>query len=135
MDIKSPEERSKNMAAIRSRDTKPELLLRKKLFKKGLRYRITNKLPGKPDIIFPQLKIAVFVDGCFWHRCPECYKQPENNYLFWEEKISSNVRRDRLVNEKLSRDGWKVIRFWEHEIYRDLDGVAERIYVQVKPGL
>jgi DNA mismatch endonuclease, patch repair protein len=111
VDVKTPEERSKNMAAIKNRNTKPELLLRKKLFKNGLRYRISNNLIGKPDIIFPRFKIAVFVDGCFWHRCPECYKKPENNALFWEGKILSNVRRDKLVNEKLIKDGWHVMRF------------------------
>ena len=125
MDIKSPEERSKNMAAIRSRDTKPELLLRKKLFKKGLRYRITNKLPGKPDIIFPQLKIAVFVDGCFWHGCPEHGSWPRANGEWWREKIIANRSRDDRTNGELIRNGWLPLRIWEHE---DCSMAAKKIY-------
>jgi len=128
MDIKTPEERSKNMAAIRCRDTKPELLLRKALFSKGLRYRIISKLPGKPDIVFPGRKLAIFVDGCFWHCCPKCFKTPDTNPEFWRDKIATNMRRDLEVNNLLIDEGWKVERFWEHEIYQDLDVIVRKIY-------
>ncbi len=127
MDIKTPEERSKNMAAIRCRDTKPELLLRKALFRSGLRYRINSKLPGKPDIVFPGKKLAVFVDGCFWHCCPKCFKQPVCNSEFWKQKISTNKGRDNEVNQILTTQGWRVIRFWEHEIYQSLDEIVHII--------
>lgn len=128
MDIKTPQERSKNMAAIRCRNTKPELLLRKALFNKGLRYRINSKLPGKPDIVFPGKKLAVFIDGCFWHCCPKCFKAPDTNSEFWREKIYANTRRDENVNKLLEDEGWKVERYWEHEIYQSLDEIVHKIY-------
>ena len=128
MDIKTPEERSKNMAAIRCRDTKPELILRKAIFKKGLRYRINSKLPGKPDLVFPGRKLAIFVDGCFWHCCPRCFKAPATNSEFWREKIAANTRRDEEVNNLLTDEGWKVERYWEHEIYQDLDEIVKKIF-------
>jgi DNA mismatch endonuclease, patch repair protein len=132
VDIKTQEARSKNMAAIRCRDTKPELLLRKALFNSGLRYRINTDLIGKPDIVFPGAKLAVFVDGCFWHCCPKCYKQPENNSEFWKQKISANQKRDILVNEALTAQGWRIIRFWEHDIYNDLDFIMRKVLKLVK---
>lgn len=132
MDIKTFEERSKNMAAIRCRDTKPELILRKALFNKGLRYRIISKLPGKPDLVFPSRKLAIFVDGCFWHCCPKCFKAPSTNSEFWREKIAANMRRDEEVNNLLADEGWKVERYWEHEIYQDLDEIVQKIFNIVK---
>lgn len=128
MDIKTPQERSKNMAAIRCRDTKPELILRKALFKKGLRYKINSNLPGKPDIVFSGKKLAIFVDGCFWHCCPKCFKKPTTNTKFWREKISANMRRDNVVNKLLADEGWGVERYWEHEIYQDIDEIVQNIY-------
>lgn len=73
-------------------------------------------LPGKPDFAFPKQKVAVFVDGCFWHRCPKCYQKPATNADFWEAKISRNVQRDMEVNRALRKRGWKVVRIWEHSL-------------------
>lgn len=132
MDIKSPEARSKNMSAIKSRNTKPEMKLRKALFKEGLRYRVNYKLPGKPDIIFPGKRLVIFVDGCFWHRCPECYREPDNNKEFWKEKIARNVKRDEEVNSILNEAGWTVLRFWEHDIKRNLSEVVKKIISELR---
>lgn len=115
------------MAAIRSRDTKPEIMLRQALFREGIRYRVHNSLTGKPDIVFPRKKLAIFVDGCFWHGCPRCYQEPENNREFWRNKVETNRRRDAQVNEALRNSGWTVIRLWEHDIKKNADGAAQEI--------
>jgi len=104
------------MSRIRGENTKPELMLRKALRAAGMRYRLKNKLPGRPDIIFPGKRVAVFVDGCFWHRCPEHFQAPLRNALFWDDKISRNEKRDRKVDEQLSAMGWRILRIWEHEV-------------------
>ena len=131
-DVLTKEQRSYNMSQIRGRDTKPELLLRKYLFSNGLKgYRVRSRLPGKPDIVFTRYKIAVFVDGCFWHRCPRCFVKPTSNITFWEKKIDGNVRRDKEINKTLRKQGWKVIRFWEHEIKKDLQRCYSRIEKEI----
>lgn len=121
VDVFNKEKRSDIMSKVRSRNTKPEMTLRKALFKAGVRgYRLSVKLPGSPDIVFPRLRIAVFVDGCFWHGCPLCYTEPENNAEFWRRKIIENRERDERVNKALIEMGWEPIRFWEHSIEKDL---------------
>lgn len=128
VDVLTREQRSFNMSRIRGSDTGPEVLLRKWLFSKGLRgYRVKAKVFGKPDIVFPKYRVAVFVDGCFWHRCPKCFVRPETNRKFWEDKIGGNIKRDKAVNEKLTGEGYTVIRFWEHEIKSNLNGCYLRI--------
>lgn len=122
-DVHTKKQRSYNMSRIRGKNTKPEILLRKELWKRGFRYRLKNKLPGKPDIVFPKIKFAIFVDGCFWHKCSQHYKAPKDNAEFWEEKISKNVKRDQIVDAELFSLGWKIIRVWEHEIKKDLAAV------------
>lgn len=107
------------MAKIRSSDTKPELLLRSALHKAGLRFRIhKTDLPGKPDIVFPQQKLAVMVHGCFWHRhdCPEGRVKPKSNSLFWEKKFEINVARDAKVLLELKKLGWDVLTIWQCEL-------------------
>ena len=122
VDIFTKEKRSHIMSRVRSKNTKLELLLRKYLFSKGLRgYRVNVNLFGKPDIVFPKYKVAIFVDGCFWHKCPKCFKAPETNKEFWTKKINGNVERDKRVNQQLSETGYTVIRFWEHQIVNDLN--------------
>lgn len=117
MDIVSEETRSYIMSKIHSKDTKPELIVRKALFAKGFRYRIHDKrLPGKPDIVLPKYKTVIFVNGCFWHghddNCP-IYKPPKSNVEFWQTKIEKNRKRD-VKNLKLLKGmGWKVITIWE----------------------
>lgn len=124
MDIKTPEERSKNMAAVKSRNTKPELRLRRAIWKAGLRYftaqgwtNLTGVfLPGSPDLIFPASRIVLFVDGCFWHGCPEHYHAPEERKGFWAAKLKENLDRDRRVSVQLREKGWDVLRIWEHDL-------------------
>jgi DNA mismatch endonuclease (patch repair protein) len=115
------------MSKIRSNETTPEISLRKELWKMGLRYRKNYKLTGKPDIVFIGKKIAVFVDGCFWHKCPKCYREPKSNKEYWIPKIEYNVDKDMKVNNQLESDGWKVLRFWEHEVIKDIDSCLNAI--------
>ncbi|WP_375055623.1 very short patch repair endonuclease [Zobellella sp. DQSA1] len=118
-DVLNEKQRKYCMSRIRGKNTTPEVLLRKALWRKGLRYRLSSSLPGRPDITFPRQKIAIFVDGCFWHKCPEHFQTPKTRTEFWVQKLEKNIKRDKLVNEKLKSLGWTVIRFWEHEINKD----------------
>jgi DNA mismatch endonuclease, patch repair protein len=108
------------MRANRRTDTKPELALRRALHKQGYRYRKDLRLDltqarVRPDIAFTARRVAVFVDGCFWHCCPEHGTQPANNTWYWEPKLARNVARDRAADAALSAAGWNVVRIWEHE--------------------
>ena len=107
------------MRANRRRDTGPELALRRELHGRGLRYRVdfapVKGLRCKPDIVFTRAKLVVFVDGCFWHRCPHHATQPRANGDWWREKLDANVRRDRRHDLALAAAGWRVLRVWEHE--------------------
>ncbi|MBV7668943.1 very short patch repair endonuclease [Streptomyces halstedii] len=111
--------RRRNMQAIRSRDTAPELSVRKLLHALGLRYRVAAKplpeLRRTADIVFRPAKLAVFIDGCYWHGCPEHYVPPKTNSGYWSDKVSRNVTRDRDTDSRLRDAGWTVLRFWEHE--------------------
>ena len=109
------------MSQIKSRDTKPELTLRKLLYSSGLRnYRLhSKKIIGKPDIIFPRLKIIIFIDGCQWHKCKKHYVPPKTNIAFWLIKINRNIKRDIIVDKQLKKLGWKVIRVWEHDLKKN----------------
>lgn len=127
-DVLTPEQRKKNMSRIRGKNTSPELKLRKMLWESGLRgYRVHYKLPGKPDIVFTRKKVVVFVDGCFWHKCPVCFRPPETNAEFWNEKLQKNVERDLKVTKELEDLGWTVLRFWEHEVKKTPEDVVARI--------
>lgn len=127
-DIYDNDKRSWLMSRVKSKDTKPEIMLRKALFKQGIRgYRVNYDTPGSPDIVFPKHKIAIFIDGCFWHGCPHCYKEPKTRAEFWQKKLKENIERDDAVNRKLRRDGWVVMRFWEHEVEKHLTFCVKRI--------
>lgn len=118
-DIKTPEERSRNMAAIRSGDTKPEMLVRRYLHSMGWRYGLHNKkLPGSPDIVMSRFKTVIFVHGCFWHGHENCkyYRLPKSNTEFWQDKINNNRARDERDIEALRKLGWNVIIIWECEL-------------------
>lgn len=123
------EKRSLLMARVRRTGTEPELVLRKALWERGLRYRLKfkTKLPGSPDIIFPKQKIAIFVDGCFWHGCPIHGTSPKTNAEFWIAKIQRNKERDNNVDMQLLALGWSPLRFWEHEIKKDIQVVIKQI--------
>ncbi|CAL9429731.1 hypothetical protein SUDANB99_02019 [Streptomyces sp. enrichment culture] len=111
--------RRRNMQAIRSRDTKPEQLVRRLLHAQGLRYRVAARpipaLRRTADIVFRPAKVAVFIDGCYWHGCPEHYVAPRTNPGFWSDKVARNIARDRDTDQQLTAAGWTVLRFWEHE--------------------
>ncbi|MEU2856228.1 very short patch repair endonuclease [Streptomyces syringium] len=107
------------MRANRNKNTKPELLLRSLLHKRGLKYRVAARpLPGLPrtaDIVFPKTKVAVFVDGCYWHGCPEHLRPAVKNAEFWHSEIEGNRTRDAETDQLLRGEGWMVVRAWEHE--------------------
>jgi len=115
-DTKTAEERSKNMAAIRSKDTRPEVYFRKLLFSKGFRYRKNVKnVPGHPDLWLAKYNTAIFVNGCFWHRhsgCKYAY-HPKSNVEYWEKKFAANIRRDRIVMDELSDNNIRQAVIWE----------------------
>ncbi len=115
----SKEKRSENMSRIHGKNTKPELLVRHSLHKRGLRYLLHNEnLPGKPDMTFPKYHTVLFVHGCFWHQHPNCKKasKPKSNSDYWREKFLRNKKRDEEVVNILESEGWKVIIIWECEI-------------------
>jgi DNA mismatch endonuclease (patch repair protein) len=105
------------MSRIRGKDTKPETLVRKYLYSQGIRYRIHANLPGKPDIVIGKKKLAVFVNGCFWHQhgCKDSVL-PKTNIGFWKRKLDSNVIRDRTTEESLKQQGWKAVTIWECQL-------------------
>ena len=116
MDVLTPQQRSFNMSRILSRDTSPEIQLRKLLFINNIRgYRLNYKLTGKPDVVFTRKKVAIFIDGSFWHKCKHHFVAPKTNKNFWLPKIRRNLIRDREVNRSLKKEGWSVLRIWEHE--------------------
>lgn len=118
-DVHTPEQRSYNMSRIRSKNTKPEELVRKYLFAQGFRYRKNDaRLPGKPDIVLPKYKTVIFVNGCFWHGHEGCryFVWPKSNIDFWKNKITGNIQRDIQNQQALSEQGWNVITVWECEL-------------------
>ena len=127
MDRVTKEQRSRIMSSIRGKDTKPEMRLRRALHAEGLRYRIRKQLPGRPDIVFGPARLAVFVQGCWWHRCPKHFRMPESNVDFWRAKFDRNVERDRQVATKLRRMGWSVLHIWEHDVNGNLEASVRRV--------
>jgi DNA (cytosine-5)-methyltransferase 1 len=116
-----------NMVSMKDHDARPEIVLRKALFLAGLRFRLRERIIGSPDIAFPDKKVAVFVDDCFWHGCPECHQTIAMNDDFWLHKADENRLHDREVDEKLREEGWVVIRIWEHDVLENLSDVVEKI--------
>ncbi|QXJ26575.1 very short patch repair endonuclease [Actinomadura graeca] len=131
------EGRSRNMKANRRSDTKPEIALRRALHALGYRYRKDFRLdlPGgtrvRPDIVFTARKVAVFVDGCFWHVCPEHGREPTSNEWYWTPKLRRNVERDRAADDALKNAGWRVVRLWEHE---PLPAAVQAVVVAAGPA-
>lgn len=117
------------MSAIHSENTKPEVNLRKALWRNGLRYRI-HYSKKKIDIAFPARKVAVFVDGCFWHGCPIHSHMPKSNQLYWHSKLKKNMERDIASSNSLAAEGWIVLRFWEHEL-ADMEPVIRKIKTEL----
>ncbi len=134
MDNHTPDQRRKNMQAVKNMDSKIEILLRNELWKRGLRYRKNVKsVFGHPDIAFIGKKVAIFVDSEFWHGFD--WENRKNDFKshqdFWIPKIERNIRRDAEVNEKLRSDGWSVIRFWGKDIKKNVHGCAEAIKLEL----
>ena len=130
MDIWTKSKRSEVMSKIRSKNTKPEVIFRKALFKNRYRYRIHVKsLPGKPDIVLPKYKTAIFIHGCFWHFHKDCPdgRIPSTNSEFWKKKLTNTMARDTKQQIQLEKMGWKVIILWECEIEKDLDTILSRV--------
>ena len=124
------EQITRNMRSNKSKDTKPELMLRKEVWSRGMRYRKNYKaLPGKPDIVFGRAKLAVFVDGKMWHGYDWEHQKNDfkSNRDFWIPKIESNIERDLKVNQILNEQGWQVIRFWDFEIKKNIVACADKI--------
>jgi len=132
-DVMTREQRSHCMSRIRGKDTVPEMTLRRALWARGLRYRLHYRITGRPDIVFPGQKTAIFIDGCFWHGCPAHRTHPKNNADFWRTKIENNIARDADVTKILEAEGWTVLRFWEHQIKLELSSIVDRILLVLKP--
>lgn len=132
-DVLTPAQRKYNMSRIKGKDTSPEMVIRRLLYSRGIRgYRIHYPLLGKPDIVFIRKRLVIFIDGCFWHKCPECFTIPQTRTKFWLDKINKNVERDRIITKKLTDDGWNVLRFWEHEVRKNPEDVVGKIISELK---
>ena len=136
MDIISPERRSANMRRIRSRDTKPEMIVRRLIHGMGFRFRLhVAALPGKPDIVLPRLKRIVEVRGCFWHQHPGCIDShvPKTRIKYWVPKLENNQRRDKKNKNKLRLLGWRTLVVWECEV-RDTKKLSRRLALFLGKG-
>lgn len=130
VDLLTSERRSWNMSQIKGRNTRPELRLRSLLHRAGFRFRLHAKqLPGRPDVVLPKYRTAIFVHGCFWHRHPGCRNTttPSTRREFWQEKFDGNVRRDARNRAALEATGWTVVTVWECELKTDAEGVVRRL--------
>lgn len=138
-DNHSKETRSYNMSRIRSKDTKPEEIVRKYLFAQGFRYRKNDsRYPGKPDIVLPKYKTVIFVNGCFWHKHEGCkyFVWPKSNVEFWQKKILSNVTRDEQNYLILEKQGWNVIVVWECQLKKNIcESTLKDLIMQIKSPL
>ena len=138
---RDPSVTSKIMRGVKNRDTRPEIALRRELHRRGLRYRLRVTLPGKPDLVFPGARIALFVDGDYWHgnawrdrgfESFKAYYGRGENGAFWLDKIRRNMDRDAAVTGELRRGGWQVVRVWESDIHRNLAEVAAEVVAAVR---
>lgn len=136
-DVFTKEKRSEVMSRIRGKNNKEtELALARLLREHGLKgWRRQYPIPGRPDFVFPKVRLAIFVDGCFWHQCPKCSNMPANNREFWERKLGRNVERDREVTERLTASGWAVLRIWEHDMKKPAAAIEQiRVMTEVTGG-
>lgn len=124
--------RSNNMRAIRGKDTKMEIRVRRALWQKGYRFRKNDRtLYGSPDISIKKYKLVVFLDSCFWHGCPVHFKLPKINSDFWDQKIRRNTERDAEVTRHYVEEGWTILRFWEHEVKDNINEVVDNIIYHI----
>jgi DNA mismatch endonuclease (patch repair protein) len=134
MDVLTTEQRHYNMSRIHSKNTKPELIVRKFLWSKGFRYRLQRKgLPGKPDIVLPRFHMAIFINGCFWHmhKCKK-FVLPSTNTEFWYDKLSQNKKRDTKNYRKLKKAGWNYIVIWECQLSNNKKRVLEKLHSKLR---
>jgi DNA mismatch endonuclease (patch repair protein) len=116
------------MSRIKGSDTKPEIMLRKALWSLGIRFRLGNRIGRlRPDLVFKGARLAIYVDGCFWHGCPEHYTPPRSRQEFWSDKLRENVERDMKQTVALQTDGWRVLRLWEHAVVEDAMACARLV--------
>lgn len=130
----SPETRSAIMRAIKSRGVRStERRLRAVMIAKGVKgWRMqANELPGKPDFVFDEKRVAIFVDGCFWHGCPKCYRRPHSSQDYWDAKVQGNISRDRRNRSRLRRAGWRILRVWEHELAANTNQVCAKLITKL----
>jgi DNA mismatch endonuclease (patch repair protein) len=121
------------MARIRGRNTKPEEILRRLVWARGLRYRLHLRIEScRPDLVFRAPRVAVFVDGCFWHGCPDHYVRPRSRDRFWHRKLVENVERDIRQTAALEEKGWRVCRIWEHRVFEDPHGATNLVEAAVR---
>src|SRR6266852_2612145 len=135
MDKVKPSVRSLIMSRIRSRNTAMEVQFARELRRARISFRQHAKLLGKPDFLFSKAKVVVFLDSCFWHRCPYHYRPPKSRQEYWDPKIEANVKRDKKIRAKYRRSGWGVLRFWEHQIERDISACAEIVFARIRKRL
>jgi len=136
-DVHTPEKRSRNMAAIKATNTKPEMFVRRLVHRMGFRFRLHRKdLPGKPDLVFPRLGKIILVHGCFWHLhdCPNGQVKPDQNSDFWQKKRSLNAERDKRNLQTLRRAGWKVLVVWECQLKKKKLNAVEQLLLQFLGG-
>ncbi len=136
MDKLDPERRSRNMARVQSKNTAPEMRVRRIAHRMGLRFRLhRTDLPGKPDLVFPRYRMVVFVHGCFWHRHTDCKRAslPATRQEFWQAKFESNIARDLKQQAALANSGWTVLVLWECEL-KDERGIEERLSAAIDPS-
>ena len=126
-DILTKEQRSYCMSRIRSRWTSQERKIHNHLKGNRIRHRMHPRIEGSPDILFKEKKTALFLHGCFWHKCPECFRAPRTRTAYWLKKIRGNARRDLRNERKLRRAGFSVMKIWEHEVKRDFPACIRRI--------
>jgi DNA mismatch endonuclease, patch repair protein len=120
---------SAHMQRMPRSSTGPEILLRRELHRRGLRFRVNHpRLPGRPDIAFTGARVAVFIDGCFWHACPQHGVMPKNNREWWQDKLTRNVERDREKDEQLDKLAWVAVHIWEHENPIQAADVVEKLW-------
>ena len=127
VDNLTSEQRSKTMSRIRSKWTSQEKKIHNFLKGNKIKHLMHPRIKGSPDIVLKNTKTAVFLHGCFWHKCPKCYIKPKTNKKYWLPKIKNNVKRDRKNNKILKTNGFKVVRIWEHEIKRSFNKVLEEL--------
>ena len=133
MDTVSKQKRSEIMSRVKSKDSKMETLFRKELWKTGLRYRKnSSKYFGKPDIVLPKYKTTIFVDSCFWHGCKKHCRIPSVRKNYWTQKIARNAERDKKVSKHYKKQGWKIVRIWEHELLEVSDKCISKIVAFLK---